>query len=88
MDDNKPKEESEVSNEPHAVYGAWAGKKVRIFNSFREQEEEMIEYWASITPLQRLVHLYEMVKISFRIPDEDARRVHPSKKIRIVKYNP
>ena len=30
----------------------------RVFNSFKEQEDEMVAYWASITPLQRLVHLY------------------------------
>ena len=85
---SKPQDESGESNEPAAGYNAFAGKKVRIFNSFREQEEEMITYWASITPLQRLAHLYEMVKISFRITDEEAARARTSRKLRIIKYTP
>jgi hypothetical protein len=60
-------------------------KKIRIFNSFQEQEDEMIEYWATITPKQRLAHLYEMVKVSFRISDTNSN--HP-KSFRIVSYEP
>jgi hypothetical protein len=53
-------------------------KKIRIFDSFQQQEDEMIAYWASITPEQRLAHLYEMVKVSFGLPDgNSANRLRP-----------
>ena len=86
MDYDKPDGENGTVNEPSATYGPLTGKKVRIFNSFKEQENEMIEYWASITPLQRLAHLYEMIKISFRISEEDARKPQHYRKLHIVKY--
>jgi hypothetical protein len=60
-------------------------KKIRIFDSFQQQEDEMIEYWASITPTQRLRHLYEMIKISFRLPDDDLPNRHRSRTVKIIK---
>jgi hypothetical protein len=85
MDYDKPHKENGIVNEPSPVRGLLSGKKVRVFNSFEEQEDEMIEYWASITPLQRLTHLYEMIKISFRLTEEDMRGKHISGKVRISK---
>ncbi len=84
MNYGKPNAHNRALNKPKSANGSFSGKKVRIFNSFKEQEDEMIEYWASITPFQRLGHLYEMVKISFKITEEDARHTHFSKKITII----
>jgi len=81
-------EENKSLNEPASSYGSLAGKKVRIFNSFQEQEEEMVAYWASISPLQRLTHLYEMIKISFRITEKEARHIQSNRKIHIIRYEP
>lgn len=88
MDDSKPADNRGTVNEPSVTYGAMSGKKVRIFNSFQEQEDEMINYWASITPKQRLAHLYEMVKVSFGISEEAARKRQHYKKATIIKYEP
>lgn len=88
MDYALPEEEKNSINEPTPVYNGKTGKKLRIFSSFQEQEGEMIMYWAAITPLQRLAHLYEMVKVSFRLTEEDARNLQQSRKIRIIKYEP
>lgn len=88
MEYDKPNDENGALNEPEATYGLPAGKKkLRIFNSFREQEEEMIAYWASITPQKRLEHLYEMIKISFRITEEEARTAKSNRKLTIIKGN-
>jgi len=36
-----------------------------IISTLEEQEEDMRKYWASITPIQRLIHLNELIRISF-----------------------
>ena len=86
MDYKENEEEKREVNEPIAGYGALRGKKVRFFHSFEEQENEMIEYWASISPLQRLVHLNEMIKISFRLTEPGHHDALRQKKIKIIKY--
>ena|GEM_PF-1809476 len=62
--------------------------KIRIFKSFKEQEDEMISYWASITPMQRLAHLYEMIQISFRLPQAGEHIATTGKVIKILRYEP
>lgn len=86
MDYKENEEEKQEVNEPAVGYGALRGKKVRVFHSFEEQENEMIEYWASISPLQRLIHLHEMIKISFRLTESDIHSAPHSRKITITKY--
>ncbi len=59
-------------------------RKLRIFTSFEEQEEEMIFYWASISPLERLEHLYKMIQISFRLHNT---KIEPKKRsLHIINY--
>lgn len=36
-----------------------------IISTLEEQEDDMRKYWASITPIQRLIHLNELIRISF-----------------------
>jgi hypothetical protein len=36
-----------------------------VISTLEEQEDDMRKYWASITPIQRLIHLNELIKISF-----------------------
>jgi len=86
MDNKENEEEKPEVNEPVAGAFSLKGKKVRFFHSFEEQENEMIAYWASISPLQRLVHLNEMIKISFRLNDSDPHDAPKRKKIKIIKY--
>jgi hypothetical protein len=78
-DDNK-----QELNEPHVPYGAVHGKRIRIFHSFQEQEDEMIEYWASISPMQRLANLYKMILISYGLTDEKLRLHKRAKTIQII----
>ena len=61
-------------------------KKIRIFSSFQEQEDEMIDYWASITPLKRLEHLHEMVIASFGLTDDQIENPQLSRSLKIVSY--
>jgi hypothetical protein len=61
MEFSPQKEENIEVKDPDSVYRVPAKKKLRIFNSY--QEQEIINYWASIMPQKRLEHLYEMIKI-------------------------
>ena len=64
-------------------------RKERIrFSSFQQQEDEMVTYWASITPLQRLKHLHEMVIASFGLTDEQLEKPNLSNSIKIIYYEP
>jgi hypothetical protein len=84
--DTSSEEDMGTLQEFPQTYASFKGGKIRIFNSFKEQEKEMIEYWASISPYQRLANLYEMIKISYGISEEEARKLHHFKKINIIKY--
>lgn len=63
--------EGQSLNEPLFSYG---NKKVRFFESAAGQENEMIRYWASTTPLQRLANLYQLIRISFGVSDDRVRK--------------
>ena len=45
-----PPENNTNLNEREASYPATGKGRIRFFSSFQEQEDEMITYWASITP--------------------------------------
>ncbi len=36
-----------------------------IISTLEEQEDDMRKYCASITPIQRLIHLNELIKVSY-----------------------
>ena len=62
--------------------------KVRFFSSCQEQEDELVAYWASITPLQRLRHLHEMVIHSFGLTDEKIKHPNLGRSLKIISYKP
>ena len=51
---NIPPEENQELTDPQAGYSTEGKKRIRFFSSFREQEDEMISYWASIGPASNL----------------------------------
>jgi hypothetical protein len=51
-------------------------------SSFEEQEESMREYWAAITPLQRLQHLFILVKMAFGLTPEKLE--NPGLKMKLI----
>ena len=65
-----------------------SGKKIRVFSSFQEQEDEMIDYWASITPLKRLEHLHEMVIASFGLTEGKIKNPQLGRSLKIIFYKP
>ncbi len=82
---------SDISKKPDYQQPHQSSKKsmkLRIFNSFKEQEDEMVTYWASITPLQRLNHLYEMITISFRLSTDNKTNPNPPRSIKLISYEP
>ena len=85
---NIPTEENQELNEPQAHYNAEGKGRIRFFSSFQEQEDEMISYWASITPLQRLRHLHEMVIASFGLTEEKLMHPKLSRSLKIISYKP
>jgi len=59
--------------------------KQRItISSFSEQAEEMRRYWASITPEQRLRHLYEMICLSYGLDPEQSNNNLLNNRINII----
>ena len=79
--DSKPE-----NNKPDATYNATGKGKIRFFSSFQEQEDEMVAYWASITPLQRLKHLHEMVIAAFGLTDDQLKNPKLNRSIKIISY--
>jgi len=65
-----------------------SGKERIRFSSFQQQEDEMVAYWASITPLQRLKHLHEMIIMSFGLTKEQLRKPELGNSIKIISYQP
>jgi hypothetical protein len=63
-------------------------KRVRFFTSVQQQEEELIAYWASITPLQRLRHLHEMIIHSYGLTEEKLKNPQLSRSLTIKYYKP
>jgi hypothetical protein len=56
-------------------------------SSFEEQEESMREYWAAITPLQRLQHLNILVKMAFGLTPEKLENPGLINEINIIPYD-
>ncbi len=89
MDYQQPKEDdNENMHEPPVAYSVTPPGRMRFFTSFQQQEDEMISYWASITPLQRLKHLHEMIVHSFGLTDEQLKNPRLSNRLTIVSYEP
>ena len=61
-------------------------KKITI-SSFEEQEESMRQYWASITPFQRLQHLHILVKMAFGLTPEKIENTRLNNEINIIPYD-
>jgi hypothetical protein len=60
--------------------------RIRFFSSVQEQEDELIAYWASITPIERLRHLHEMIIHSYGLTSEKLKNPNLSRSIKIVSY--
>ncbi|HET6992991.1 MAG TPA: hypothetical protein VFJ43_16785 [Bacteroidia bacterium] len=66
----KPEEEFMV-NEPSMNYVSVPGKnlaetfKTITVSSFKDQEEDMRKYSASLSPLQRMAYLYQLNQVAF-----------------------
>ncbi len=57
---------------------------IRSFTSFDDMENELLEYFASLTPQQLLQNLKQLVLHSFGIKDESELKNMP----RIINLNP
>jgi len=79
-------EENNNPDKPLPSNNSGGKKRVRFFSSFQEQEDEMVTYWASITPLQRLRHLHEMVIASFGLTDAQLKNPKLSRSIKLISY--
>jgi hypothetical protein len=79
-------QENKSPDGPNAVIAVAGKKRIRFFASFEEQEDELVTYWASITPLQRLRHLHEMIIHSFGITDEKLKNPNLGHSLKISSY--
>lgn len=60
-------------------------KTIKIYSSLEEQERDMFDYWVSVSPLQRLAHLHEMILMNLKLTGQEAMLQDPVKKIIIPK---
>jgi hypothetical protein len=81
--DNSEKEESQQLNEPSPYYVV-AGKHSIRMSSFQQQEDEMAAYWASISPMQRMKHLHEMVIASYGLTEDKIKHPNLSRSIKVI----
>jgi len=58
--------------------------RIRIFKDHDEQREEMYKYWASITPVQRMADLRDLIIMSFGLTPEKIKKAVSSRKITII----
>lgn len=72
----------ESLNEPGASYHAPPKKEIRFFSSVREQEEELLDYWATLTPVQRLANLHKLIIASYGLTEEELQNHEPAKTIK------
>lgn len=72
----------ETVHEPGASYHAPPKKEIRFYSSVQGQEEELLDYWASLTPVQRLTHLHELIIASYGLTEEAVQNHKPSKTIK------
>jgi len=78
-------------NDPLAEYfkskpekGSW--NKITI-SSFEEQEESMQRYWASITPMKRLHHLFVLACMSYGLTKGKLKNPRLSNEIIITSFD-
>gem|GEM_PF-6042258 len=55
--------------------------RVRFFSSPKEQEDELVTYWASITPVERMRHLQQLIIKSYGLTTEQIRNPQLSNRI-------
>lgn len=83
MDDQQ--QENELTpKEPAVAYNTPASGSIRFFSSHKGQEEEMVNYWASITPAERLRHLHEMIIASYGLTEEMLQHPKLTNKITFI----
>lgn len=69
-------------NEPGASYHVPPKKEIRFFSTVQGQEEELLDYWATLTPIQRLAHLHELIIASYGLTEEELQNHKPAKTIK------
>ncbi len=80
VEDNKDNEKK--VHDPGASYHVPPKREIRFFSSVQGQEEELLDYWATLTPVQRLAHLHELIIASYGLTQEGLQNHKPSKTIK------
>jgi hypothetical protein len=87
----KPEQHFPGVNESIADYmnsKAYKESFTRItISSFEEQEDSMRQFWASITPLQRMQHLHILVKMAFGLTPDTIENPGLKNEINITPYD-
>jgi hypothetical protein len=76
------KDNGEKVQDPGALYHVPPKKEIRFYSSVQGQEEELLDYWATLTPVQRLAHLHELIIASYGLTEETLQNHKPSKTIK------
>jgi hypothetical protein len=66
-------------NEPPSSWG------IRIFGSVEDAANEQRAYWASLTPLERMINLRKLINMSYGMHGYDPDHLSPEHHIEIVR---
>ncbi len=68
-----------IAEEPEISYSATTEKKgLRVFSSFEEEQAATYQYWASLTPIERLREHYILITSIYA---EELKHNHPNNRI-------
>lgn len=85
MLNNDENNHDESVGEPNPAYHTGMNNRIRFFSTVKEQENEMIQYWASISPIERLKHLHEMIIASFGLSPKELQKPNLNSKITFIR---
>jgi hypothetical protein len=75
------KKQKQEFKEPLSTYGK---PRIKFFDSFEGQREEMYEYLASLTPEQCMASLYNLIVGSYGLTPEKLKNPKLDRKIRLI----
>ena len=86
-DNNIEKTDHDQPKEFHEPVTTYRRPRIRFFDSYEGQREEMYVYWASLSPVQRMANLLELIIKTYGLTPENMKNHRRDKKIKIIRYD-
>jgi hypothetical protein len=86
-DNNIGKNDNDKPNEFQEPAATYHRPRIRFFDSYEGQREEMYVYLASLSPVQRMANLLELIIKTYGLTPENMKNHRWDKKIKIIRYD-